>query len=77
MTDADLVRTIIAANVTFFLVLAMWLWLNRPKLPFHGQHDRFILRHFQWIAPPQYAARAGEANKQAVPVPADMSVGGK
>lgn len=31
MTDADLVRTIIAANVTFFLILAVWWFMNRRK----------------------------------------------
>ena len=31
MTDADLARTIIAANVTFFLILAVWWFMNRRK----------------------------------------------
>lgn len=31
MTDADIVRTILAANITFFLILALCLWLNNRK----------------------------------------------
>lgn len=31
VTDVDLVRTIIAANVTFFLILAVWWFMNRRK----------------------------------------------
>ena len=31
MTDADIARSIIAANVTFFLILAFWWFMNRRK----------------------------------------------
>lgn len=31
MTDADIARTIIAANITFFLMLALWWFMNRRK----------------------------------------------
>lgn len=31
MTDADLARTIIASHITFFLILAVWWFMNRRK----------------------------------------------
>lgn len=31
MTEADIARTIIAANITFFLILALWWFMNRRK----------------------------------------------
>jgi hypothetical protein len=31
MTDADIARTVVAANVTFFLILALWWFMNRRK----------------------------------------------
>ena len=32
MTDADIARTIIAANITFFLMLALWWFMNRQRI---------------------------------------------
>ena len=31
MTEADIARTIIAANITFFLILTVWWFMNRRK----------------------------------------------
>lgn len=31
MTDAELARTIIAANVSFFLIVVVWWFMNRRK----------------------------------------------